>query len=110
MNPYLELPALWHEFHNRLIVAISDALTPYLQPRYYVAVETRTYLDDDNPELLVGIPDALVLIALKTPVAPPTVTATHTCPKQIRLPMPVEVKERYARSAGGGYSSGDYRD
>ncbi len=43
MNPYLELPALWHEFHNRLIVAISDALTPYLQPRYYVAVETRTY-------------------------------------------------------------------
>jgi hypothetical protein len=37
MNPYLELPALWHEFHNRLIVAISDALTPYLQPKYYVA-------------------------------------------------------------------------
>lgn len=54
MNPYLELPALWHEFHNRLIVAISDALTPYLQPKYYVAVETRTYLDDDNLELLVG--------------------------------------------------------
>ncbi|MDB9512745.1 DUF4058 family protein [Kamptonema animale CS-326] len=95
MNPYLELPALWHEFHNRLIVAISDALTPYLRPRYYVAVETRTYLDDDNPELLVGIPDAIVLTASKTPVAQPTATATQTRPKQIRLPMPVEVKERY---------------
>jgi len=95
MNPYLELPALWHEFHNRFIVAISDALTPYLQPRYYVAVETRTYMDDDNPELLVGIPDAIVLAASKAPVAYPATTATQTRPKQIQLPMPVEVKERY---------------
>lgn len=93
MNPYLELPALWHEFHNRLIVAISDALTPYLQPRYYVAVETRTYLDDNNPELLVGIPDAIVLTATKTLRALGAI-ATQS-PKQIRLPMPVEVKERY---------------
>jgi len=95
MNPYLELPALWHEFHNRLIVAISDALTPYLQPRYYVAVETRTYLDDDNSELLVGIPDAIVLAGSKTPVVQPAVIATQTRPKLIQLPMPVEVKERY---------------
>jgi hypothetical protein len=95
MNPYLELPALWHEFHNRLIVAISDALTPYLQPNYYVAVETRTYMDDDNPELLVGIPDAIVLTASKVPMADLTTIATQTRPKQIRLPMPVEVKERY---------------
>jgi len=95
MNPYLELPALWHEFHNRLIVALSDALTPYLQPRYYMAVETRTYMDDNNPELLVGIPDAIELTASKTLVAYPTTIATQTRPKQIRLPMPVEVKERY---------------
>lgn len=95
MNPYLELPALWHEFHNRLIVALSDVLTPDLQPRYYVAVETRTYLDDDNPELLVGIPDAIVLTAPKTPGAHPGSIATQTRPKQIQLPTPIEVKERY---------------
>lgn len=99
MNPYLELPVLWHEFHNRLIVAISDAIAPDLQPRYYVAVETRTYLDDDNPELLVGIPDALVLTATESAAIDPTAqahtNATQTRPKQIRLPMPVEVKERF---------------
>ena len=95
MNPYLELPSLWHEFHNRLIVAISDALTSHLQPKYYIAVETRTYLNDDNPELLVGIPDAIVLTTSKTPAVQPTATAMQTRPKQIRLPMPVEVKERY---------------
>jgi Protein of unknown function (DUF4058) len=95
MNPYLELPALWHEFHNRLIVAISDALTPHLQPKYYVAVETRTYLDDDNSELLVKIPDAIVLTTSTKPSVEPTAIATQTHPKQIRLPMPIEVKERY---------------
>ena len=24
MNPYLEQPQLWHQVHNRLIVAIAD--------------------------------------------------------------------------------------
>lgn len=95
MNPYLESPALWHEFHNRLIVAISDALTPRLQPKYYVAVETRTYLDDDNPELLVGIPDAIVLAASKTPSTELSTVATQSRPQPIQLPMTVEVEERY---------------
>ncbi|MGI0495301.1 DUF4058 family protein [Alkalinema pantanalense CENA528] len=96
MNPYLEQPAFWHEFHNRLIVAISDALTPSLQPKYYMAVETRTYIDTDNPELLVGIPDAIVLTASNAPLLTHPVTAvTQPHPKQICLPMPVEVKERY---------------
>ncbi|OUC15075.1 MAG: hypothetical protein B0A82_08850 [Alkalinema sp. CACIAM 70d] len=96
MNPYLEQPAFWSSFHTRLMVAISDALTPSLQPKYYVAVETRTYMDTDNPELLVGIPDAIVLTTSNAPaLPPPATTLTQTRPKQIRLPIPVEVKERY---------------
>lgn len=105
MNPYLELPALWPEFHNRLIVAISDALTPHLRPNYYAAVAPRTYLDDGEPDLLVGIPDALVLPATVNPTTPvqaavmvkgqSEIIATQIRPKQIRLPMPTEVKERY---------------
>ncbi|MBX0326623.1 DUF4058 family protein [Oscillochloris sp. ZM17-4] len=43
MNPYLEQTALWPDVHNRLIVAIADALAPQLRPRYYVAIEERTY-------------------------------------------------------------------
>jgi len=31
-----------------------------LRPKYYIAVETRTYTDEGE-ELLVGIPDALIL-------------------------------------------------
>jgi hypothetical protein len=63
MDPYLEQPMFWSEFHNRLIMAISDTLAPVLRPKYYIAVETRTYMDDEDEELLIGIPDALVLSA-----------------------------------------------
>ena len=38
MDPYLEHPALWPDVHNRLIAAISDALTPLLAPRYYIGL------------------------------------------------------------------------
>jgi len=75
MNPYLELLVLWREFHSRLIVALSDALTPRLQPNYDVAVETRTYIDADESDLLAGIPDAIILPRTSQPtVAPATAT------------------------------------
>ncbi|MBI3763303.1 MAG: DUF4058 family protein, partial [Chloroflexi bacterium] len=43
MDPWLEHPALWPDVHHGLISAIRDRLGPILRPRYYVAVETRTY-------------------------------------------------------------------
>lgn len=58
MDPYLEQPIYWSEFHSRLIVAIADALAPCLLPRYYVGVEKRTYRDFGDDSLLVGIPEA----------------------------------------------------
>lgn len=36
MNPYLEYPDFWSDFHNRLIVALADALTSKLLPKYQV--------------------------------------------------------------------------
>lgn len=44
MNPWLENPLLWHDVHQSLIVALRDALAPHLRPRYYVVVETHTYI------------------------------------------------------------------
>jgi Protein of unknown function (DUF4058) len=75
MDPYLEQPVFWSEFHNRLVVAIADAIVPSLLPRYYVGVETRTYRDHDDGELL---------------------------PQEVTLPVSSETKERYleVREAG----------
>jgi hypothetical protein len=107
MDPYLEQAIFWSEFHSRLIVAIADALAPSLLPQYYVAVETRTYMDGTNEELLVGIPDAVVLSTPgpSDPAKPETSNlgvVTTVRPQSVILPMPLEVKERYLeiREAG----------
>jgi hypothetical protein len=75
MHPYLEQPVFWSEFHNRLIVAIADAIVPSLLPRYYVGVETRTYRDHNDGELL---------------------------PQEVTLPVSSETKERFLRCGKRG--------
>ncbi len=102
MNPYLEQPAFWSSFHNRLMVAIATHIAPALRPRYYVEVETRVYMDMPEGELLIGIPDAIVLGGHRPnpdPIIQRPVTRSNIAlrnpPKTITLPMPIEVKERY---------------
>lgn len=99
MNPYLEQPAFWSSFHSRLIVAIADALAPQLRPKYYIEVETRSYLSTLDEDLLIGIPDGVVLSA-KSPTDPPhrgeaIAVMTPSRPRQVTVPMPTAVKERY---------------
>lgn len=100
MDPYLEQPTFWPSFHSRLIVALADTLAPQLRPRYYVEVETRTYLDTpEEGELWVGIPDAVVLAATPTvdraANASGSPVALQPMPQRVTLPMPTELKERY---------------
>jgi hypothetical protein len=61
MDPYLEHPDLWPDVHNRLIAALGDELSPILRPRYYVALEERTYLEEPGALALVGRPDLSVV-------------------------------------------------
>lgn len=99
MNPYLEDSTFWSEFHSRLIVELSNALIPHLRPKYYVGVETRTYIDEDDEELLVGIPDTLVLRSTQAQgearSTDGTEIAVQVRPTPVRLPMPLEIRERY---------------
>ena len=69
MNPYLEQPELWHQVHNRLIVAIADELTPQIAPKYRVSIEERVYTSVDDI-FLVGIAD--VAVAKRNNVQPGT--------------------------------------
>ena len=63
MDPYLETPDLWPDFHARLVPIISDLLTPKLRPRYLARVEQTTFVfgpDDPASELYV-VPDVRVI-------------------------------------------------
>jgi Protein of unknown function (DUF4058) len=93
MNPYLESPELWSEFHSRMIVAIADALDTTLSQDYRVAVEKRVYLTQGEETILIGIPDVSVTA---TPQAN-TGTATAIAPEPtiVEIPLAEEVQERY---------------
>lgn len=98
MDPYLENPELWPEVHSRLIVAIADAIAPSLHPKYYAAIEKRTYLDISEDSILVGIPD--VSVADRSKIEPAlkqgsSSIATLSQPEIVTLPIPEEVTERY---------------
>lgn len=55
MDPYLEQLELWNQVHNRLIVAIADALTPQIVPSYHVSIKERVYTSvDDSPIINVA--------------------------------------------------------
>jgi Protein of unknown function (DUF4058) len=98
MNPYLEQPAFWSSVHSRLIVALADAVAPQILPHYYIEVETRTYSEDT--ELLIGIPDAVVLTSVAPEKSPQIFSsspaiALQNRPQTVQLPVGLEVKERY---------------
>src|SRR5947209_4947143 len=58
MDPYLENPALWPDVHHELISVVREILNTQLRPRYYVRVEERVYISDENdPGREVMIPD-----------------------------------------------------
>lgn len=99
MDPYLEHHALWSEVHKRLIVAIADALSPQLRPKYRVAIEERIYqTSGEEDTLLVGIPDVVVQRQLSTanPTrANVTVASPPVKPMTVTIPMPETVREGY---------------
>ena len=39
MNPYLEQPDDWSDFHNQLVAAIARNLVPQLLPKYRVITD-----------------------------------------------------------------------
>ena len=43
MNPYLEQPDDWSDFHNQLVAAIARNLVPQLLPKYRVITDKWVY-------------------------------------------------------------------
>lgn len=96
MDPYLERPSLWANVHSSLITAIRDYLVPRLRPRYFVAVEERSYLDDSGPTGFMAVPDVGIVGPYSArPVAVLEWPATVAEPQIVELPMPEQIRETY---------------
>ncbi len=57
MDPYLETPDLFPDFHHELISDIRNALNRELGPRYVARVELRVYVSNDDDSTRWVIPD-----------------------------------------------------
>jgi hypothetical protein len=44
MDPYIERPEIWPDFHDSLIAAIRGLLQPLLRPRYAAITQERLYV------------------------------------------------------------------
>ncbi|PIZ41658.1 MAG: hypothetical protein COY42_18790, partial [Armatimonadetes bacterium CG_4_10_14_0_8_um_filter_66_14] len=45
MDPYLESPRYWRDFHHAFLTYLRDALQPALRPRYHAAMDERLYVE-----------------------------------------------------------------
>jgi hypothetical protein len=100
MDPYLERPGIWQQVHADLIVDIRRFLTPLVRPRYYVAIEQRTYLTIlPPPDHRVEVPDVMVVTSQDAPALTATrtvsVSSRSVQPIVAELPQPEEVHHRY---------------
>jgi hypothetical protein len=87
MNPWLENPLLWRDVHHRLISAMADELGDELAPRYFVAVETHTYVTRPDPQYpQTRYPDVMVIETSRTPVTTAPVVAPEVESMLVELP------------------------
>ncbi|MFO0950986.1 MAG: DUF4058 family protein [Isosphaeraceae bacterium] len=59
MNPYLEQPSVWPDFHTEFLTSLRRILAPTLGPDYIVRLEQHIYVHDipPGPRRLVGRAD-----------------------------------------------------
>ncbi len=48
MDPYLEDPARWPDFHARLVPSLGDAIVAAVAPNYLVTIEERVYIAEEG--------------------------------------------------------------
>ena len=105
MNPYLEHPDLWPDFHNGLIGQLRDNLGPQLPDHYRIALQRRVEVEEPfgaPSELNLMIPDALVTSeSVVTAPAGGETTAAVAAPTDeavaVRVRMPREVSISWLR-------------
>jgi hypothetical protein len=94
MDPYLEAPAGWQEFHSRFINTMSDFLVPKVRPRYAVHIERYVYVAEVRGEESRIRPDITITeIREQSATFEPQPTAATTL--LIPLPELEEVRHYY---------------
>lgn len=79
MDPYIERPEIWADFHDSLIACIRGIVQPLLRPRYVALTQDRLYVVESGRPIY---PDVSVL---RTP------SSAHTLAKAVTLEVDAPV-------------------
>ena len=106
MDPYLERPGEWAQFHKALIYAAAAQLTARLPRHYRASFEEDLYLHEpsaDERRRFAVADDAVVLEATPGDAGRVTMTAAAVPTTRMRFDPPVEVSHRFleVRTADG---------
>ena len=107
MNPYLEQPGSWMDFHQSFAIYIRNALVQLVKPKYVVRVEERLYLSEwpeDERGNFFGESDVSIHDKLDGLQLTSTATATLESPLQVLIEIPeaktglnaLEIRDRYS--------------
>jgi hypothetical protein len=97
MNPFLEQPDTWEDFHNTYISHAREILHRQIGPSYIVKVEVRLYLHELPAEQrrYIGRADVGLAVPGAESVSP-SATSTITAPVELFLPAVAVEEERQA--------------
>lgn len=97
MDPFIE-DQEWQDFHNRFNMVSSDALAPEVEPRYFVRIERRVYVEHglESDEQVRWADVSVLWSGTDSPVALASpATGTSLAPVECILPGPQERRETY---------------
>ncbi len=96
MNPYLEQPEFWSDFHNQLVAALARSLVPLLIPKYRVVTDKWVYKVNDTSTIAIGRPDVAVQQSrADRTIAASGPTSAVAQPIQVMVPLSEEVQQPY---------------
>lgn len=104
MNPFLEHPGEWQDFHDRFVIALGDALVALVRPDYIVKVEQMLFIHEPPMEHRILFAHGDVSISHPKNGASAEATATLASPIMARIPTVdfekhvfLEVRDRKSR-------------
>lgn len=88
MDPYLEHPSYWLDFHSRLINAWCEAIADELPPDYEASLGERVYLVEHEPEARkLGHPDLAVTHGENGGTSPSSSAAAVATLEPVTIPL-----------------------
>jgi hypothetical protein len=106
MNPYVERPSVWHDFHESFMPLVREILTAQVLPRYFVRIDEQMYIHElaAAERRFVGRGD--ILASALTPSSSPAVTAGSLLEAPLEVGVPavdsetlsyLEIRDRDSR-------------